>query len=288
MFKNVFSYRGRIRRAEFVLTLIGAYFSIFVVSAFLSVISYFFPLFIFFYTLFVFFVIILQAAKRCHDMNVTAWLALVPIFNPLVLLFAEGTYGDNNYGKDPRIGRNPFDATQTPKFTATEPIDWGQPKTQQQPQTIYTKTTATSSQYVVSPDGKTLIKWLDTETTAIDMPADPVLSNVTTLAKDLFYDCNKLTKIVFPENLERIDRYAFDGCEALRDFSFPKNLNYIGEYVFGKNCPMKLVFKSSTPPVLEGDFGYNDERLQVIYVPLECAENYRQDPSWKKYAHLIF
>lgn len=45
--------------------------------------------------------IYIQAAKRIHDTNKSGWLALVPIYN-LVLMFTKGTDGNNDYGINPR------------------------------------------------------------------------------------------------------------------------------------------------------------------------------------------
>lgn len=41
--------------------------------------------------------VIIQAAKRAHDCNRSAWCLLVPFYN-IYLLFANGTPDDNNYG----------------------------------------------------------------------------------------------------------------------------------------------------------------------------------------------
>ena len=59
-------------------------------------------------------------------------------------------------------------------------------------------------------------------------------------------------------------------------------MTFVGEYIFGKNCPKVLIFKGKTPPILEGDFGYNDDRIEVIYVPIGCSQAYREAPSWQK------
>lgn len=304
MFKNVFSPQGRIRRFEYGLTLLICYFC-FISMHFFSEFFYFFS----FLTnsalnIFILIIIILQGAKRCHDMDQPGWMALIPIYNPIVLIFVEGTVGDNKYGENPKkvtpfgssvFNKDPFAAPTAEKTkTEQETTENKESYTSESARdkatnTSFSNQSATGSQYyVVSPDGKTLMKWFNTEATIIDMPADPVLSKITSIGKDVFYDCNKLSRIEFAENLDTIGKYAFDGCDSLKDFAFPEKLQFIGEYIFGKNCPMKLVFKGSTPPVLEGDFGYNDDRIQVIYVPFGCAENYRRAESWKKYAHLIF
>src|SRR6188474_574688 len=45
----------------------------------------------------------LPAIQRSHDMNVTGWLSLILLipFGPFVFMFAPGTRGENQYGKQP-------------------------------------------------------------------------------------------------------------------------------------------------------------------------------------------
>lgn len=55
---------------------------------------YFLPLFLLVF-------ILIQFAKRMHDVNKSGWLAIVPLYN-LILLFGNGTDGNNDYGVNPR------------------------------------------------------------------------------------------------------------------------------------------------------------------------------------------
>jgi uncharacterized membrane protein YhaH (DUF805 family) len=45
--------------------------------------------------------LLIQGAKRMHDVNKSGWCFLVPFYN-IVLVFCRGTLGQNNYGLDPR------------------------------------------------------------------------------------------------------------------------------------------------------------------------------------------
>lgn len=45
--------------------------------------------------------IIFQSIKRCHDINISGWYQLIPLFF-IVLLFKGGDEGKNDYGEDPR------------------------------------------------------------------------------------------------------------------------------------------------------------------------------------------
>jgi uncharacterized membrane protein YhaH (DUF805 family) len=41
------------------------------------------------------------AVRRMHDVGKSGWYILIPIYS-LILLFTEGTRGDNEYGPDPK------------------------------------------------------------------------------------------------------------------------------------------------------------------------------------------
>lgn len=108
MFKNPFSFEGRIRRTEY-----GLSFIIFaiarVITQFIAVgiagtnssdmsgavvLSYIFsiPLLWFLWA---------QGAKRCHDVGKNGWWQLIP-FYALWMLFQDGQPGSNQYGENPK------------------------------------------------------------------------------------------------------------------------------------------------------------------------------------------
>jgi uncharacterized membrane protein YhaH (DUF805 family) len=111
MFRNPFSFEGRIRRTEY-----GLSFIIFalgrVITQFIAVaiaakgndisgaiaLSYIFliPLLWFFWA---------QGSKRCHDVGISGWWQIVP-FVPLYLIFGNGEKGNNKYGDDPKSKEN--------------------------------------------------------------------------------------------------------------------------------------------------------------------------------------
>lgn len=49
--------------------------------------------------------------------------------------------------------------------------------------------TIPTSSYNLSPDGKALVKWINTEATSVDMQADKVLSEVTIIGQEAFKEC---------------------------------------------------------------------------------------------------
>ena len=291
MFANLISFEGRIRRAEFAITLILCYFvrssllAIFGELNLLSTISSVFLVLIFFS----------QSVKRLHDMDQTGWLAILPVYNPILLLFVDGTRGKNQYGEDPKR-RAPLSETFSTAHQPT-PSNFPLPDIPStEPQPFSTQSSATSTaesyiphtDYVLNADGTVLQQWLNKQITFLNMAVDEKLSQVKTIGRDAFDSCEQLGEVILPLDLLTINRYAFDNCVLLHSIIFPSKMTFVGEYIFGKNCPKVLIFKGKTPPILEGDFGYNDDRIEVIYVPIGCSEAYREAPSWQKYKRKIF
>ena len=107
MFKNPFSFAGRIRRTEYGLSYIIFYFAILMIgigasnshSGFIEWL--FFPLLWF---------ICAQRAKRCHDRGNSGWYQFIP-FYMLWMLFANSDIGENEYGINPKAAEttNNFD-----------------------------------------------------------------------------------------------------------------------------------------------------------------------------------
>ena len=99
MFKNPFSFDGRIRRTEY-----GVSFIIYVVVAVIinaimansrdAVIFglAYIPMLWFLWA---------QGAKRCHDVGSNGWWQIIP-FYALWLLFQDGQPGTNQYGENPK------------------------------------------------------------------------------------------------------------------------------------------------------------------------------------------
>ena len=108
MFKNPFSFEGRIRRTEYGLSLIAAaagrvFITMILASGnqeglgFLNLLFQV-PFLWFFWA---------QGAKRCHDVGINGWYQLIP-FCPLYLIFASGEEGSNEYGENPKVENQNF------------------------------------------------------------------------------------------------------------------------------------------------------------------------------------
>ena len=126
--------------------------------------------------------------------------------------------------------------------------------------------TIATADYQLSPDGKTLEKWLNKQTRVIDMNADPKLKNVTKIANNAFQKedngepyqlttiivgdrvteignsafrhCARLRTVDLPEGITRIENGTFDGCVRLQTIEIPEAVTSIGVGAFS-NC-MKL------------------------------------------------
>ncbi|EKF56176.1 hypothetical protein I215_04495 [Galbibacter marinus] len=108
MFKNPFSFSGRIRRTEFglsVLLCVLGYFLCYLLSSISAAIlqiqlgSYSFVFWLFFLPVLYF--ITAQGVKRCHDMGHSGWYHLIP-FYCFRQLFKEGDSCINKFGTNPK------------------------------------------------------------------------------------------------------------------------------------------------------------------------------------------
>jgi uncharacterized membrane protein YhaH (DUF805 family) len=99
MFKNPFSFEGRIRRTEFGISFIIAVIAMAIVNAIGSagegaaiIFIAYIPLYWFLWA---------QGAKRCHDLDNNGWWQIIP-FYVFWLLFQDGQHGSNQYGDNPK------------------------------------------------------------------------------------------------------------------------------------------------------------------------------------------
>ncbi|MFZ4399964.1 MAG: GYF domain-containing protein [Bacteroidales bacterium] len=110
MFKNPFSFEGRIRRTEWGITIIittACYIIITAIEYFVLSIDPADEVRFINYLLmapFTFFGLA-QGAKRCHDVGNSGWWQLIPFYG-LLLLFQEGQEGSNLYGDNPKGIKN--------------------------------------------------------------------------------------------------------------------------------------------------------------------------------------
>ncbi|RZJ67431.1 MAG: DUF805 domain-containing protein [Flavobacterium sp.] len=105
MFKNPFSFEGRIRRMEYGLSVliyvIAIYGTLFATTAIFGESSGVGSIILLVVIVPALWFMIAQAAKRCHDRGNSGWWQLIPFYG-LWLLFGESEFGENEYGPNPK------------------------------------------------------------------------------------------------------------------------------------------------------------------------------------------
>jgi len=102
MFKRPFSFKGRIRRLEYGLSML-IYF-VYVLPMELideNDLSAGFAIFWLLLLIPMLWFYLAQGAKRCHDRGNSGWFQIIPFYG-LWMLFAEGDLGKNEYGDNPK------------------------------------------------------------------------------------------------------------------------------------------------------------------------------------------
>lgn len=100
MFKNPFSFEGRIRRTEYGLSLIFYAIASGIINTLIEesrgeaaiLLLGYGPMLWFLWA---------QGAKRCHDVGNSGWWQLIPLYS-LWLIFQDGQPGQNQYGYNPK------------------------------------------------------------------------------------------------------------------------------------------------------------------------------------------
>ncbi|MEO6039424.1 MAG: DUF805 domain-containing protein [Saprospiraceae bacterium] len=110
MFKNPFSFDGRIRRTEFGISMLIYIVIAVIINVIIGVgansgpgatsflLILYIPALWFLWA---------QGAKRCHDRNNSGWFQVIPFYS-LWMLFADGDHGENMYGADPKGRDNSY------------------------------------------------------------------------------------------------------------------------------------------------------------------------------------
>jgi uncharacterized membrane protein YhaH (DUF805 family) len=97
MFSKLFSYKGRIRRLEYGITFIIMYLGFAFIGGMAEVEETLALLIIPLY-----WVVLVQGAKRCHDLGNSGWYQLIPFYF-FWMIFAKGDDGVNEYGPNPKM-----------------------------------------------------------------------------------------------------------------------------------------------------------------------------------------
>ena len=204
---------------------------------------------------------------------------------------AQGIPGTN--GRDGKDGSKIYGDTGAPANSRGNEGDWYidtqnkrlyGPKTATGWPTTYMSLTASEGQaqsghsndYDLSPDGKTLKFWKNRSTTTLDMEADPILKNVTTIDDRAFYGQTNLTSVKLPKKLKVIGEAAFQYC-GLTTITIPENVVIIKRSAFYSNQITMITFESVQPPsALEYSYSgiFLNNRISTIYIPAGSRLNY--------------
>ncbi|MET7029818.1 DUF805 domain-containing protein [Sediminicola luteus] len=101
MFKNPFSFEGRIRRTEYGLSYLIYMFIYFTALTILQLGGDYAAMIFFICLIPLLWFMWAQGAKRCHDLGNNGWYQLIP-FYVFWLLFADSKPGTNEYGDNPK------------------------------------------------------------------------------------------------------------------------------------------------------------------------------------------
>jgi len=100
MFKNPFSFDGRIRRTEYGVSVLIYAFCATILNAIVGASDGDAAILLFAYIPLLWF-LWAQGAKRCHDVGNSGWWQLIPFYG-FWLLFQDGQHGTNQYGENPK------------------------------------------------------------------------------------------------------------------------------------------------------------------------------------------
>lgn len=98
MFKDAFSFNGRIRRKEYIVSQLLYYVGLLIISFFVSEADM--PIVGFLFLPLAWFSLA-QGAKRCHDRDNTGFFQIIPFYS-IWMFFAPGDNGPNRFGPDPK------------------------------------------------------------------------------------------------------------------------------------------------------------------------------------------
>jgi len=113
--------------------------------------------------------------------------------------------------------------------------------------------TIPASDYELSADGLTLVKWKNENTAVLNMQADAVLRNVKTIRYSAFYEHKSLGSIILPEGLTGIEAAAFYRTK-LRSIVIPKGVQVIGANAFAKSSLTSVQFSEGLITIDDGAF----------------------------------
>lgn len=104
------------------------------------------------------------------------------------------------------------------------------------------------------------------------IPAEIDGKTVTEIGMNAFFFNNNIKTLTIPENVKRIDWYAFNTCENLTEVTLPESLEYIDGWAFERCYSLKTVtIPKNTSHVGSGAFAQNTSMTSINCDPANGA-----------------
>jgi hypothetical protein len=129
-----------------------------------------------------------------------------------------------------------------------------------------------TTDYELSPDGKTLLKWKNPNTRFIDMNADPKLKEVTKIENNAFYGSinrvgvMELVSIFIGDNVTEIGTNAFNSCYKLKSIDLPDGITKINDGTFANCVRLQLIYLPETVTAIDKNAFSGNIRLHSAFI----------------------
>ena len=129
-----------------------------------------------------------------------------------------------------------------------------------------------TTDYELSPDGKTLLKWKNPNTRFIDMNADPKLKEVTKIENNAFYGSinrvgvMELVSIFIGDNVTEIGTNAFNSCYKLKSVDLPDGITKINDGTFANCVRLQLIYLPETVTAIDKNAFSGNIRLHSAFI----------------------
>ena len=129
-----------------------------------------------------------------------------------------------------------------------------------------------TTDYELSSDGKTLLKWKNPNTRFIDMNADPKLKEVIKIENNAFYGSinrvgvMELVSIFIGDNVTEIGTNAFNSCYKLKSVDLPDGITKINDGTFANCVRLQLIYLPETVTAIDKNAFSGNIRLHSAFI----------------------
>ena len=124
-------------------------------------------------------------------------------------------------------------------------------------------TTIVTSDYRLSNDGKTLLKWFNKNATTIDMKADSILSKIIGIGEGAFEN-SKVTSIILPDGVQWIGERAFLNV-PITTITIPNGVTVIEKEAFYNSSLVSITFSDNITRIEQLAFAHT--QLKSVKIP---------------------